>query len=228
MSCSICRNEGHNSKTCPNKDASNGLDESYLPLSDFDYFYNHDGDGLVIFKRDEYEDGHEIRIFGIDAPEIESCKKTDKILKNSTKNISERKFIALGESARKKLKEILGCDFTVHAATIDPEYYKTDNYSSHRASGNRVLAYVTNEKFGDIGLEMIKQGYSVVWPQNTTKISIDFKHEFHDKYVTACCESRNENRGLWKKGLLVMCPLQDKKKISIDDCKLTCNTFKEE
>lgn len=131
-----------------------------------------DGDTIRVANKEGFM--FDVRLIGIDAPEVSESSKCKRELK--TLEISLAEMQKMGEKATAFLKSIISKDLKLvcgyENGVIIKDYYK------------RVLGYVVTDKGVELGAEMIKNGYALVFPWHGK--SIRFAHPFMDKYIGLC------------------------------------------
>jgi len=107
-----------------------------------------DGDGIIVcdyFNKNEFE----IRLLGIDAPELRKCKKLIKDEKQT--HVAGQLLIELGRRAHKHLIEMIPKDVYL---TIEIEKERTEDIYG------RTLAYVYLPNGTCVNEQMIRDGYA--------------------------------------------------------------------
>ena len=172
-----------------------------------------DGDTIVV----ELEGANVfVRFRGVDAPETSQSDKAERELDHTSMPRAE--MVALGvKSANWLEKRLAGRSLFLHAQPTPAGPKKHLHHNQHR-----LLAYITvDEPDGeDVGGEMLREGYGLVWPRNV--VTRRYLHPKSLAYVEACHASLTSRPGLWREGLQALCPAVRDRAWSIEDCKTTC------
>ncbi len=137
-----------------------------------------DGDGLIVtnlFNKQE----EEIRLLGIDAPELRMCGKLDQDERET--HIAGQLLMKMGRMAQKFMIEVVPPETNVTIAQEKENL--TDAYG-------RTLAYVYLQDGTFVNADLVRNGYAMV-------MTVPPNVKFADEFVKLQQEARENNRGLW-------------------------------
>lgn len=122
--------------------------ESLVCVSGFNIVNVVDGDGMILYNR-HFKSTQEIRLYGVDAPEIKKCRKL--IDDERKSHLPGQLLMQLGYMSMKYLKELakIGTNCTIYYEKSNPkDFYK------------RQLAYVFVDGNKSLNEILIREGYA--------------------------------------------------------------------
>lgn len=133
-----------------------------------------DGDTILVNNKGANQ---VIRFIGIDTPEV---TLNPKLLKDSSRTKkSTEEIIKLGELSKQKLESM-----------ISPGDKVTLEYDVNRDNGNRILAYVYNQKDEMLNLKLLESGFA-------TTMTIPPNVKYSKQFKKAQESAREQKKGHW-------------------------------